>query len=59
VGCDALSIYQVRQVAALLRSGEEIPMPRSALQRLNYACNIKICLLRFVALRFDEIVISF
>ena len=32
VGCDTLSSYHVEQVAALLRSGEEIPVPRNASQ---------------------------
>jgi hypothetical protein len=54
VGCDALSGYQVRQVAALLRSVEEIPVPRSALQRLNFAHDSKMCLLGLMALLFDE-----
>jgi len=42
VECNALSSYQVRQVAALLRSGEEVPMPRSALHRRNFSCGINM-----------------
>jgi hypothetical protein len=57
VGCYALSSYQVRQAAALLRSGEKVTMHRSALQ---HPLSVTLrCVLRLVALILDEFVISF